>query len=112
LEIRPGRLSCAAGSRIQAGAVTFKTIVPGWCSGRIIRIHVMIRTLSSSGSVLTEFTTQLFFRSDADQRADHFGFALQIARPAGHQQRGGQHRFSSMQLTLPTSPRVAVMLRP
>jgi protocatechuate 3,4-dioxygenase beta subunit len=61
LEIRPGRLSCAAGSRIQAGAVTFKTIVPGWCSGRIIRIHVMIRTLSSSGSVLTEFTTQLFF---------------------------------------------------
>jgi protocatechuate 3,4-dioxygenase beta subunit len=42
-------------------AVTFKTIVSGWCSGRIIHIHVMIRTRSSSGSVLTEFTTQLFF---------------------------------------------------
>jgi hypothetical protein len=28
---------------------------------RTIHIHVMIRTLSSSGSVLTEFTTQLFF---------------------------------------------------
>jgi len=44
-----------------SGAVTFKTIVPGWYSGRTIHIHVMIRRLSSSGSVLTEFTTQLFF---------------------------------------------------
>jgi len=43
------------------GAVTFKTVVPGWYSGRTIHIHVMIRTLSSSGSILTEFTTQLFF---------------------------------------------------
>jgi protocatechuate 3,4-dioxygenase beta subunit len=43
------------------GAVTFKTVVPGWYSGRTIHIHVMIRTLSSSGFVLTEFTTQLFF---------------------------------------------------
>jgi len=43
------------------GAVTFKTVVPGWYSGRTIHIHVMIRTLSSSGSVLSEFTTQLFF---------------------------------------------------
>jgi len=43
------------------GAVTFKTVVPGWYSGRTIHIHVMIRTLSSSDSVLTEFTTQLFF---------------------------------------------------
>jgi protocatechuate 3,4-dioxygenase beta subunit len=44
-----------------SGVVTFKTIVPGWYSGRTIHIHVMIRTLSSSGSILTEFTTQLFF---------------------------------------------------
>jgi protocatechuate 3,4-dioxygenase beta subunit len=43
------------------GAVTFKTVVPGWYSGRTIHIHVMIRRLSSSGAVLTEFTTQLFF---------------------------------------------------
>jgi protocatechuate 3,4-dioxygenase beta subunit len=42
------------------GVVTFKTIVPGWYSGRAPHIHVMIRTLSSSGAVLTEFTTQLF----------------------------------------------------
>jgi protocatechuate 3,4-dioxygenase beta subunit len=43
------------------GAVTFKTILPGWYSGRTIHIHVMIRTLSSAGTVLMEFTTQLFF---------------------------------------------------
>ena len=43
------------------GAVTFTTIVPGWYSGRTIHIHVMIRTLGSSGAVLTDFTTQLFF---------------------------------------------------
>jgi protocatechuate 3,4-dioxygenase beta subunit len=43
------------------GAVTFKTVVPGWYSGRTVHIHVMIRTLSSSGSILAEFTTQLFF---------------------------------------------------
>jgi len=42
------------------GAVTFKSIVPGWYSGRTIHIHVMIRTHCSSGSVLTECTTQLF----------------------------------------------------
>jgi protocatechuate 3,4-dioxygenase beta subunit len=43
------------------GAGTFKTIVPGWYSGRTIHIHVMIRTLSSTGTALTEFSTQLFF---------------------------------------------------
>jgi len=43
------------------GAVTFKTVVPGWYSGRTIHIHVMILTPSSSGSGLTKFTTQLFF---------------------------------------------------
>jgi protocatechuate 3,4-dioxygenase beta subunit len=42
------------------GAVKFKSIVPGWYSGRTIHIHVMIRTFCSSGSVLTECTTQLF----------------------------------------------------
>jgi protocatechuate 3,4-dioxygenase beta subunit len=41
-------------------AVPFKAIVPGWYRGRTIHIHVMIRTLGSSGSVLTEFTARLF----------------------------------------------------
>ena len=43
------------------GQVTFKTIFPGWYSGRTVHIHVMIRTFSSSGTQTFEFTTQLFF---------------------------------------------------
>lgn len=43
------------------GLVTFKTIFPGWYSGRTVHIHVMIRTFSSSGVQTFEFTTQLFF---------------------------------------------------
>jgi len=43
------------------GLVTFKTIFPGWYSGRTVHIHVMIRTFSSSGAQTFEFTTQLFF---------------------------------------------------
>ena len=43
------------------GLVTFKTIFPGWYSGRTVHIHVMIRTVSSSGAATFEFTTQLFF---------------------------------------------------
>jgi hypothetical protein len=35
-------------------------MVPGWYSGRTIHIHVMIRSLCSSGSALTECTTQFF----------------------------------------------------
>jgi protocatechuate 3,4-dioxygenase beta subunit len=48
------------------GAVTFKTILPGWYSGRTTHIHVMIRTLSLAGTVLTEFTTKLFFDQTID----------------------------------------------
>jgi len=43
------------------GLVIFKTIFPGWYSGRTVHIHVMIRTFSSSGTQTFEFTTQLFF---------------------------------------------------
>src|SRR4029077_579250 len=56
------------------GAVTFKTVVPGWYSGRTIHINVMIRTLSSSGSVLTEFTTQLFFDQTLPERSQEAPF--------------------------------------
>jgi len=44
-----------------SGVVKFKTIFPGWYTGRTVHIHVMIRTFSSSGAVASEFTTQLFF---------------------------------------------------
>ena len=42
-----------------SGAVTFKTIVPGWYSGRTPHVHVMIRT--GTTTLTNVLTTQLFF---------------------------------------------------
>jgi protocatechuate 3,4-dioxygenase beta subunit len=47
------------------GQVSFKTIWPGWYSGRAIHIHVRVRTYDSSGTEVTNYTTQIFF-SDTD----------------------------------------------
>ena len=44
--------------------MNFKTIWPGWYSGRAIHIHVRVRTYNGS-AVATNYTTQIFF-SDAD----------------------------------------------
>lgn len=49
------------------GQVNFKTIWPGWYSGRAIHIHVRVRTYDGS-EVATNYTTQIFF-SDADNDA-------------------------------------------
>jgi protocatechuate 3,4-dioxygenase beta subunit len=46
------------------GRASFRTIWPGWYSGRAIHIHVRVRTYDGS-SVATNYTTQIFF-SDAD----------------------------------------------
>jgi len=43
------------------GLVTFTTIHPGWYGGRTAHIHVRIRTYDTSGNVLTNNTTQVFF---------------------------------------------------
>lgn len=50
-----------------AGQVSFRTIWPGWYSGRAIHIHVRVRVrkLSGSGATIAGYTTQIFF-SDAD----------------------------------------------
>jgi len=48
-----------------AGQVSFRTIWPGWYTGRAIHIHVRLRKLSSSGATIAGYTTQIFF-SDAD----------------------------------------------
>jgi protocatechuate 3,4-dioxygenase beta subunit len=73
-----------------SGAVTFKTIVPGWYSSRFIHIHVDSNAFFVRlGAHLIHHAT--FFRSDAAQRADHFGFAVPVTRLAGHHQPGGQH---------------------
>jgi protocatechuate 3,4-dioxygenase beta subunit len=50
------------------GQVSFKTIWPGWYSGRAIHIHVRVRKLSTGGATIAGYTTQIFF-SDADN--DH-----------------------------------------
>jgi protocatechuate 3,4-dioxygenase beta subunit len=47
------------------GQVGFTTIWPGWYNGRAIHIHVRVRTYDASGTVATNYTTQIFF-SDSD----------------------------------------------
>ncbi len=60
------------------GQVNFKTIWPGWYSGRAIHIHVRVRTYDGS-SVATNYTTQIFF-SDADNDTVLSGAAPYDAR--------------------------------
>ena len=43
------------------GLVTFRTIVPGWYSGRTVHIHAMVRLFDSSGNQTFEWETQFFF---------------------------------------------------
>ena len=47
------------------GQVSFRTIWPGWYSGRAIHIHVRVRELSHGGATIAGYTTQIFF-ADAD----------------------------------------------
>jgi protocatechuate 3,4-dioxygenase beta subunit len=47
------------------GQVSFRTVWPGWYTGRAIHIHVRVRKLASSGATIAGYTTQIFFR-DAD----------------------------------------------
>ncbi len=48
------------------GQVSFKTIWPGWYSGRAIHIHVRVRTYDAGGNVATNYTTQIFFTDSAN----------------------------------------------
>jgi protocatechuate 3,4-dioxygenase beta subunit len=43
------------------GQVAFKTVYPGWYSGRTVHIHVRVRTFDSSGTATYDFLTQMFF---------------------------------------------------
>lgn len=43
-----------------SGQCTFKTIFPGWYTGRTVHIHVRVRTFDGS-STTYNFTTQVFF---------------------------------------------------
>ena len=48
------------------GQVGFKTIWPGWYSGRAIHIHVRVRTYDAGGNAATNYTTQIFFTDSAN----------------------------------------------
>jgi protocatechuate 3,4-dioxygenase beta subunit len=61
------------------GQVSFRTIWPGWYSGRAIHIHVRVRAYDASGSVATNYTTQIFF-SDADNKTVLTGAAPYSSR--------------------------------
>jgi len=50
-----------------AGRVQFKTIYPGWYSGRTVHIHFMIRTTDVNGR-RSEFVSQLFFNDALTDR--------------------------------------------
>jgi protocatechuate 3,4-dioxygenase beta subunit len=43
------------------GIVKFRTIFPGWYSGRTVHIHCNLRTFDGEGSVTSAHQTQLFF---------------------------------------------------
>ncbi|WP_052700522.1 dioxygenase family protein [Methylocucumis oryzae] len=43
------------------GVVRFKTIFPGWYTGRTVHIHCNVRTFDNSGAVDSEHQTQIFF---------------------------------------------------
>jgi protocatechuate 3,4-dioxygenase beta subunit len=48
------------------GQVSFKTIWPGWYTGRAIHIHVRVRKLSHTGATIAGYTTQIFFSNTAN----------------------------------------------
>ncbi len=44
-----------------SGLVSFATIFPGWYTGRTTHIHLRIRTYDTSGNIVINSTTQVFF---------------------------------------------------
>jgi protocatechuate 3,4-dioxygenase beta subunit len=66
-----------------AGRVSFKTIWPGWYTGRAIHIHVRVRKLSHHGATVAGYTTQIFF-SDGDNDAVLSGAAPYNTRSPGN----------------------------
>jgi protocatechuate 3,4-dioxygenase beta subunit len=50
------------------GRVSFKTIYPGWYSGRTAHIHVKARVFDAGGNATYEFTSQLFFDDATNER--------------------------------------------
>jgi protocatechuate 3,4-dioxygenase beta subunit len=57
-----------------SGRVSFKTIYPGWYSGRATHIHLRARIYSAAGNTTYNFVSQLFF-------SDTFTDAIYTATP-------------------------------
>lgn len=51
-----------------SGAVTFKTIYPGWYPGRTVHIHLRARAYDANGNLTYNFTSQLFFDDSITDR--------------------------------------------
>jgi len=51
-----------------SGQVSFRTIWPGWYTGRAIHIHVRVRKLSHGGATIAGYTTQIFFSDEDNNR--------------------------------------------
>ncbi len=52
----------------KSGAVTFKTIYPGWYMGRTPHIHFKVRTYTPNGREAYELTSQFFFDDTLSDR--------------------------------------------
>ena len=39
----------------------FRTIYPGWYSGRTVHVHVLVRVFDPSGNTALQLTTQMYF---------------------------------------------------
>jgi len=45
----------------EEGAVRFRSIYPGWYSGRTVHVHVLVRVFDGSGSTALQLATQMYF---------------------------------------------------
>lgn len=63
------------------GAVTFRTVYPGWYPGRTIHVHVKARRFSRDQRATREFTTQIFFAETLNDA---------VMRLAPYDRRGGR----------------------
>jgi len=45
----------------EEGAVTFRSIYPGWYSGRTVHVHVLVRVFDASGSTALQLATEMYF---------------------------------------------------
>jgi protocatechuate 3,4-dioxygenase beta subunit len=75
------------------GGVTFKTVFPGWYSGRTPHIHVRFRTFDSSGTATYDFLTQIMFNES--DIATVYAVAPYSSRPNRDTTNAGDHVYQA-----------------